>query len=76
MLVFLDVVPNQLILQPCGVSFGERGIEARHLTRNREAVATLGTNHNQARCGKVSALLPQAFGRGFQSNNYLYVVRH
>ena len=76
MLVFLDVVPNQLILQPGGVSLGQRGIEARHLTGNREAVATLGTNHNQARGRKDSRLLAQAFGGGFQSNDYLYVVGH
>ena len=76
MLVFLDVVPNQLILQPCGVSLGEGRIEARNLTRNREAIATLGTNHNQTRGRKDSRLLAQAFGSGFQSNDYLYVVGH
>src|SRR5438067_13690904 len=76
MLVLLDVVPNQLILQPGGVPFGEGWIWTRHLTRNREAVTTLGTNHNQTRCRKDSGLLAQAFGGGIQSNHDLNIVRH
>ena len=42
MLVFLDVVPDKLVLEPDSLTCGELRVSGRILMRDGEAVAALG----------------------------------